>query len=571
MSHIRRRPSLLGGLLWLGLGTLFLMRNFSIGPDIWSMAGRYWPILLILLGLGKVVDYYRQKEGISIRLGEVVGILILLLIGTAVTKISNSHFSRMISEIPIEIGGSSVQPGHWIGTSYSYNEENTYPITASTPLRVENSYGQVIISPGSDGEVRVRLRKVVFHNEEAKAKGIAGEIKLEAGLEGGGTPEAVPVKPEAEPSVKGKPESVFVVRTNRDSLSAKDYRFNTEMEVFIPKKSRLAVRNQYGEVRAVSLEGKLDLSTTHNPLEVHDCAGDVQLSNRYSESRILNHKGNATIDTRGRVYVETIKGDLVVRDEYAAVEIRDVEGKVTVSNTDSSVSVEKVTKPVVIEGQGCQVTATGLGDTLKLSTSHKRVQVENVASNVNMDTRYANVSVREVKGNLDFASNSDHISLDDIRGYLKIKADGSDVQANAVAGSVEIFTTRKDVTVNNFANSCKIVNEYGDVTLSTGSAIKGDLSVKNKNGDIELFLPESAAFQIDATARNGRVDSDFPGLEATVGSSAVGLLKGRTKNGAARIVLDTEYSNIHLRTRENDEEKDTGDDGGKKRRARREI
>ena len=43
---LKRRPSLLGALLWIGLGTLFLLRNFGIGPDFWSMAARYWPIAL---------------------------------------------------------------------------------------------------------------------------------------------------------------------------------------------------------------------------------------------------------------------------------------------------------------------------------------------------------------------------------------------------------------------------------------------------------------------------------------------------------------------------------------------
>jgi len=90
MSH-KRRPSLLGGLLWTGMGLVFLLRNFGIAPDFWFFAGRYWPILLILIGLGKVIDYYRQKQGVSLRAGEVIGILFLLLIGSLVTKISNSR------------------------------------------------------------------------------------------------------------------------------------------------------------------------------------------------------------------------------------------------------------------------------------------------------------------------------------------------------------------------------------------------------------------------------------------------------------------------------------------------
>src|SRR5512136_2540780 len=99
MSAKLRRPSLLGGLLWTGLGVLFLLHNFSIVPNLWRMAARYWPILLILLGLGKVIDYFRQKEGVSIRFGEVVGILFLVLIGSAVTKVSNTNFGRVISEL----------------------------------------------------------------------------------------------------------------------------------------------------------------------------------------------------------------------------------------------------------------------------------------------------------------------------------------------------------------------------------------------------------------------------------------------------------------------------------------
>ncbi len=552
MSSIKRRPSLLGGLLWAGVGVVALLRNFSIVPDFWSIAARYWPILLILLGLGKVIDYYRQKEGVSLRIGEVFGIFILLIIGTAITRIEASNFGHVLREIPISIGEISVRPGQWIGTSYSYTQDASYPVSSSTPLRIENSYGLVSVLPGSDGEVRVRLRKVVYHNEEARAKSIADEIRLEGGPEARAEAEA-PAKREVEAPQRSKAaRAVFVVRTNRDVLSPKDYRFNTEMEVFVPKKSALTVNNSYGEVRVSGIEGKLDLSTTHNPLEVRDCTGDVSVSNRYAESRLVNLTGNVTVDARGRVYVETITGDLLIRNEYSPVEIRDVTGKVTVSDTDSSVSVDKVTRAVVIDAQGCQVNARNITETCKILASHKRVQVSQVDSNVSLETRYASVSLKDIKGNLDIASNSDRITLDNIGGYTKVKAEGSGVHADALTGPVEISTNRKDVTVNNFENGCKVTNEYGDVTLSTGSLGKGELIVKNRNGNIDLFLPENAACQIDATARNGSVASDFSDLARTQGPGDVGILKGRLKTGGPKIVLETEYSNIHIRTREGD-------------------
>ena len=178
----------------------------------------------------------------------------------------------------------------------------------------------------------------------------------------------------------------FIVKTNRDSLSNKDYRFRTEMEVFVPRKTQLVVRNTFGEIKVTDLEGKLDLSTTHKPLEVRDCSAEVVASSRYGDVRLMNLKGNIQVDARGKV---EIKGDVnVCRNEYASVEIVDVDGKVSVSNSESTVSVSKVLKPVVIDARGSQITVRHLEDTLKVTTSHRRVEIADVKSSVSLDTRY---------------------------------------------------------------------------------------------------------------------------------------------------------------------------------------
>ncbi|HYK89771.1 MAG TPA: DUF5668 domain-containing protein [Acidobacteriota bacterium] len=543
----KRHPSLLGALLWLGVGILFLLRNFGIGPDFWSMAARYWPILLILLGLGKVIDYYRHKEGVSLRVGEVVGIFILLLIGTAITRVSESPISQAFRDWSIPMGDSSVHPGQWLGTSYTYTQEATYPMSSTAPIRIENAYGLVSVTPGSDGEVRVRLKKVVYTSEESKAKGIADQIRLEAGPQANEEP-GMPVKAEVEPKGKSRGQ-LFVVKNNRDALAANDYRFNTDMEVFVPKRTDLTVRNSFGELRVSNVDGKLDLETTHNALELRDCSGEFKVSNRYAESRLTNLTGNLNVEARGHVYVEAVKGDVIVRDEYSPVEITDVTGQVTVSNTESNVRLDKITKAVVVDARGTQVNASELGSTLKVTTNHRRLEVSDVASNIVLDCQYSTVSLKDIRGNVDLSTNSDRITADGIRGYLKVKGQGSGIRANSVDGPVEIQTTLKDVIVNNFGGSCTVANEYADVSLSTGTLGKGDIAVKNHNGGIDLFIPEGAPFQIDATARNGRVASDYAGLEPSQGAGDVGLLKAKLKGGGPKILLDTEYSNINIRAR----------------------
>jgi DUF4097 and DUF4098 domain-containing protein YvlB len=535
----RHRPSLLGALLWIGLGILFLLRNFGIGPSFWSLAARYWPVLLILLGLGKVIDYYLKKDAFSIRLGEVFGICLLLLIGSSLTMISDSQMARFVRNLPIEIGDSSLQPGQYIGESHAFTEETTIPLPQPSPIRVENSYGSVSVSPGTDGEIRVRLRKVIYA-EEARAADIASRIRLEPGSEA-----ATAEKPEAEPG-KTPAGGPIVIRTNRESLENAGETANTDMEILAPRSSRLEIRNAFGEVRVTGIEGAMDLSTSHRPLEIRDCAGRFTLSNRYGDTRLTNLNGDVKLEGRGKVYLENIKGNVEVRNEYSPMEISNVEGSVTVSITENSVRVEKVTGPVAIDARGARVKVEGLKGNLKITASHQSVDISDVASAVSVESRYASLTLKDIGGNVEIRSNADNIRAEEIKGSLKVQARASAVRANRVLGPMDIQTSLKDVSVSDAADSCSIINEHADVRVSSQSLGKGSIDVRNRNGAIALVLPAGASFEMNATARNGNIRSDYPDLGPVRKEGNSAVLKARVKTGGPRILLETEYDDIEI-------------------------
>jgi hypothetical protein len=394
---LKHRPSLLGALLWVGLGIVFLLQNFGVGIGFWSLAARYWPLLLILLGLGKVIDYFLKKDAVSVSVGEIIGILFLLLIGSFLTKVSDSHFAQVFRELPIQIGGVSVRPGQWMGESHSYTDEAVAERLRgeASPILIENSYGSLSVIPGSDREVRARLKKVIYAGE-SRAKDIAAEVRLEMKTESKGEP-GTPVKPEAEPAKKSG-EAYFVVRTNRESLNSKDYAFNTDLEVIVPKNSQVTIRNTFGDVRVGGINGKLDINTTHRSLKISDCTGEFNISTRFADSQLTNLVGNVKLDSRsrGRVYIENIKGDLNVTSEYSPLEVINIDGKVQLSNTEGSIRVERITKPVVIDSRGSEVQIQNLQSSLKLNASHKKVEIEDVASDVAIESRYATVELKNI-------------------------------------------------------------------------------------------------------------------------------------------------------------------------------
>lgn len=105
-----RRRSYIGPLVLIGLGLLLLYSSLRSNWAPWQVIWRYWPVLLIAWGLGKLWDHLRRRESAGTASparfsGGEVGILIALivLLGLALTRKSSPpptfgdyHFTRTV-------------------------------------------------------------------------------------------------------------------------------------------------------------------------------------------------------------------------------------------------------------------------------------------------------------------------------------------------------------------------------------------------------------------------------------------------------------------------------------------
>jgi hypothetical protein len=57
------RRSLAGPFVLIGVGCLFLMHNL-IDFDLFYLIRHYWPLILIMIGLYKLVQYYQVNQQI---------------------------------------------------------------------------------------------------------------------------------------------------------------------------------------------------------------------------------------------------------------------------------------------------------------------------------------------------------------------------------------------------------------------------------------------------------------------------------------------------------------------------
>jgi hypothetical protein len=202
---------------------------------------------------------------------------------------------------------------------------------------------------------------------------------------------------------------------------------------------------------------------------------------------------------------------------------------------------------VTIDGHGTFIRAQNLKDSLKITTAQQNVEISGIAGDVTMETRYTSLSLKDIKGNVHINSNTDTISADEILGRLAITAHGSGIHLNNIQGPLDVRTSLREVLVNDFSSSCTVYNEYGNISVSAQRLGKGDITLKNQTGAIDLYLPENASFEINAIARNGRVELIHDELRSFANqTNNENFIKLKLKDGGPKILLETNNNNIRL-------------------------
>jgi len=74
------------------------------------------------------------------------------------------------------------------------------------------------------------------------------------------------------------------------------------------------------------------------------------------------------------------------------------------------------------------------------------------------------------------------------------------------------------------------------------------MQVENRKGDIEIYVPDKAAFQVDARARGGDVETDFDVLKVD-NSNDTATATGTVAGGGPRLVVNNEHGDIEIRKR----------------------
>lgn len=240
----------------------------------------------------------------------------------------------------------------------------------------------------------------------------------------------------------------------------------------------------------------------------------------------LPRKAAVEISTRyGDVSVLGRDGDVRISAQHNDVSATDINGKVSLSLDHSSARISQVSSDVSIEGRANDVS------------------LEDVKGAVHLDGEFMeSVKLEKIGQGVIFKSSRTDMQFGRLDGDLNL--DSGDLEANNLMGPLRLTTRAKDIRLTGVSGDVRLQDDNGSVELRTSKL--GSMQVDNRRGDIHVYVPDKASFQVDARARGGDVETDFNELKVE-NANDLATATGTIGNGGPRLILNNDHGTIEIR------------------------
>lgn len=367
MRHGRpQRGSIFTGLLLVLLGALFLLQRFDPQFGIGRLLYRYWPVILIVWGAAKLIDYFAAgrsgEDRPPLLTGSEAALLALLVVVLASMAV--------LEWLP------RIQPD-WAAKAdlFQSKAEQTQSLpSAAIPsgsrVRATIDYGSITVR-GTDGnEMRLSADVHAAGSSETGAKSRLNGVQL---------------------AVDHSGDEFFVHVTGKNASDPSVY-VNLNLEV--PSQTPVSVRTQSGDIEVSGIDGGVAAQTGGGDLDIHDCEADVAATAAAGDTHISDIKGNVTLNGRGDdVDINDISGNTTLAGSYlGTVIVRSVTGNTQYAETRTNLVLAKLTGRIEADTDNLKIT--DVSGPVRVSTRDKDVEIDGVRGPLDVANTHGDIVVR---------------------------------------------------------------------------------------------------------------------------------------------------------------------------------
>src|SRR6185369_6848150 len=276
-----RRRSLAGPLVLIIIGVFFLLlttHTLSM-PVFGHYFARLWPLLLILWGSVRLLEYYRDRQqGYATRgvgAGGVLMIIFLVMLGMGANSAERVNWQGIRGEMDM---GDNDEFWGMFGQTFTFNasqqQDLTDAIVKGGTLRVLSDHGDVTVNAWDDARVKVDVTKKVRASDQNEASKVDGQTQPTISIEGN------------------------VITVNANTATSGKSGVASNLEIWVPKTVLADIATRHGDIGITGRTANVKVSTSHGDISLSDITGNVDIEQR-----------------KGDVQASKITGDVVVNGQ----------------------------------------------------------------------------------------------------------------------------------------------------------------------------------------------------------------------------------------------------------------
>ncbi len=443
-----KRGSVVGPLVLIAIGIVFLLKNIRPDLPLFNIFMDYWPFLLIGWGVLRLLEilviYFRggKMPVTGVSGGEWALVIILTLVGSSVWGVQ--RFSRD-GLGKIRVGGVEV-----FGESYDYPVDLSSTRASKTArVVIDNPRGNTRIVGADIEEIRVNGRKSVraMSKDEADKANTQSKVQLNAAGD------------------------VITITGNQDRADGP--RVSTDLEVSVPRGASIETRGRYGDVEISDVNGEISINSDNAGVRLQNLGGRVRIDTRKSDIlRATGIKGDVELKGRGRdIELEDIAGQVIINGSYSGeTTLRKLAKGVRFESPNTEFRVERV--PGELQLSLSSLVGHNLVGPVMVKAKSKDVRFSEVTDSINLDIDRGDVEIRQGR----------------TASKIDVKLDSGDIEL-ALPPQAKFTlsaTTRRGEITNDYDQRLKEEKENNGGTLAGTLGAGPEIKLSTSRGSLTL-------------------------------------------------------------------------------------
>jgi DUF4097 and DUF4098 domain-containing protein YvlB len=452
-----RHRSIAGPIVLIAIGVIWLLSSMHIvsGREVAWLFATWWPVLLILFGLIRIIEYSiaRSTGGPAPRFGGGGIVLLLIFIGIGLSASGARHVNWQAFGDNVD-----VNPG-WdtmFGQRYEFTQELSQHLPADGRIQIDSDHGSVTVRVAENGDAPVKM--IIHRHISADSQNDANKLndRQKPALTVDGN--TLHISPgERQPQV----QIGFVVGP----------RMVSDIEIWAPRKAPVQISATHGDINLSQRDADVKISTTHGDIQVSQVKGNIEATCQRGNIQISQVTGDVRVDGRADdVTLSDISGVALLDGEFFGdTKLSHIGKSVRFHSTRTDLELGKLSGDLEMDSGDLRVNS--VAGPFEVHTRAKDIRLEEISGPITVEDSHGEINLRPVSpfGDVNVSNHQGaiHVTLPESAGF--------NVDARSSRGELE-SDFPLDVTKN------------GDDRVAQGNVGKGGnkLQLTTDHGAIEI-------------------------------------------------------------------------------------